>query len=193
MSIGEKIKFYQKQAKLTQKGLAALSSLSRSYIADLERNRYNHSVDTLRTLADALNISTSDLMTVEQEVNSDPNIKILNRVIKEMSPEQRKKAIKILEATFGDLFDSEKSKSCKGEIKKNPNVVVFMEGGIIQDIKSDQLANVVVVDWDTEDVPKEELTTIFNEQAYVYQGIQKASIEPKTVHQVFKEANIESI
>lgn len=107
MGIGEKIKFFRKQAKLTQEGLAVKSNLSRSYIADLERNRYNPSVETLRTLAEALNISTNDLMTEEQETDNDPDIRTLNRAARDMSPEQRKKAIKILEATFEDLFDNE--------------------------------------------------------------------------------------
>lgn len=42
---------------------------------------------------------------LEEEVNEDPDIRTLNRVAKDMTPEQRKKAIKILEATFEDLFD----------------------------------------------------------------------------------------
>lgn len=37
----------------------------------------------------------------------DPDIRTLNRAAKDMTPEQRKKAIKILEATFDDLFDED--------------------------------------------------------------------------------------
>lgn len=43
----------------------------------------------------------------EIEVEVDPDIRTLNRAAKDMSPEQRKKAIRILEATFEDLFDDE--------------------------------------------------------------------------------------
>ncbi|WP_170875161.1 helix-turn-helix domain-containing protein [Virgibacillus pantothenticus] len=96
MNIGEKIKFFRKQAKLTQKGLAVKSNLSRSYIADLERNRYNPSVETLQVIAYALNITTNDLLKENKTIDNDAQV--LYRAITKMSPVQRKKAIKILKA-----------------------------------------------------------------------------------------------
>lgn len=96
MNIGEKIKFFRKQASLTQEGLATKSNLSRSYIADLERNRYSPSVETLQVIACALNITTIDLLRENKKIDTDTQL--LYRAITKMSPEQRKKAIKILKA-----------------------------------------------------------------------------------------------
>lgn len=62
MSIGENIKHFRKQKKLTQNQLAELANMSRSYVADIERDRYNPSVDTLKTIAKALDIGTNLLL-----------------------------------------------------------------------------------------------------------------------------------
>ncbi|MCD9026013.1 helix-turn-helix domain-containing protein [Cohnella silvisoli] len=62
MSIGKNVKMYRKQRKLTQHELAEKATLSRSYLADLEADRYNPSVDTLKTIADALQIRVHELL-----------------------------------------------------------------------------------------------------------------------------------
>lgn len=64
MSIGESIRKLRKARGLTQNELAEKANLSRSYIADIERDRYNPSIDTLVTIANALN---SDLTQLLQE------------------------------------------------------------------------------------------------------------------------------
>lgn len=62
MDIGSKIKAIRKENKLTQAELSLKANISRSYLADIERNRYNPSVDTLRSLAESLGISLSELV-----------------------------------------------------------------------------------------------------------------------------------
>ncbi|WP_211746396.1 helix-turn-helix transcriptional regulator [Paenibacillus sp. Marseille-Q4541] len=62
MSIGANIKEWRKIRGLTQLQLAEKTNLSRSYVADLERNRYNPSVETLEAFAKVLNIKISDLI-----------------------------------------------------------------------------------------------------------------------------------
>lgn len=69
MSIGKNIKAFRKQRKLTQVELAAKAKMSRSYLADVEGDRYNPSIDTLKTIADALGIIPSDLLE-----NNDPSL-----------------------------------------------------------------------------------------------------------------------
>lgn len=110
MSVGERIKYYRNQEKLTQEALAKKSKMSRSYIADVERDRYNPSLDTLKRIARALGISVIQLMENENDnivYGEESDYKTLNRAMKNMTPEQRKKAIKILGATFEELFDDE--------------------------------------------------------------------------------------
>lgn len=62
MSIGKNIKTLRKMRKLTQVELANKANISRSYLADVEGDRYNPSVETLKTIADALSVQTSDLL-----------------------------------------------------------------------------------------------------------------------------------
>ena len=70
MNIGSKIKELRKAQKLTQAELSLKANISRSYLADIERNRYNPSVDTLTSLAEALNITLSKLVDINNN-NSD--------------------------------------------------------------------------------------------------------------------------
>ena len=60
--IGDNIKAFRKKAKMTQMELAKKANISRSYLADVERNRYNPSFDTLKSIASALNIPVSSLI-----------------------------------------------------------------------------------------------------------------------------------
>ncbi|MDF2873366.1 MAG: transcriptional regulator-like protein [Sporomusa sp.] len=68
MSLGSKIKSLRRKRKITQKDLAAKANISRSYLADVENDRYNPSFSTLEDLADALNVST-DRLTGEALIN----------------------------------------------------------------------------------------------------------------------------
>lgn len=76
MDIGNKIKDLRKLNKMTQMELAAKANISRSYLADIERNRYNASLDTLKSISEALNINLNEFFD-----NND------NVVIKENSSE----------------------------------------------------------------------------------------------------------
>lgn len=62
MSVGERIKKFRKEKGLTQVKLAEKAGISRSYLADVESNRYNPSLSTLMDVALALNIPSSCLL-----------------------------------------------------------------------------------------------------------------------------------
>lgn len=61
-SIGEKIRNARKDAGMTQTELAQKTSLSRSYIGDIEKDRYNPSVATLQAIAKATNVPVESLL-----------------------------------------------------------------------------------------------------------------------------------
>lgn len=63
MSLGERIKKLRKEKGLTQLQLAEKANMSRTYVADVERNRYNPSIETLKSIADALNVDPADLLS----------------------------------------------------------------------------------------------------------------------------------
>jgi len=62
ISIGESIKRIRKSRKLTQVEVANKANISRSYLADLERDRYNASISTLDAIATALNVNTIEIL-----------------------------------------------------------------------------------------------------------------------------------
>lgn len=70
MNIGSKIKELRKENKLTQAELSLKANISRSYLADIERNRYNPSVDTLTNLAKGLGITLSELVDVNANIQT---------------------------------------------------------------------------------------------------------------------------
>lgn len=75
------------------------------------------SSDTLQKVADYFNVSIDYLLgrTSEKYINSqqnleddEPEIRILQRAAQEMSPEQRKKALRLWQVAFDELFDDKK-------------------------------------------------------------------------------------
>ena len=69
-SIGERIKDARKSAGLTQLKLAKKTDLSRSYIGDIEKDRYNPSVSTLQLIAAATNTPLEDLLPSTKTASS---------------------------------------------------------------------------------------------------------------------------
>lgn len=89
MLIGYRLQRLRKKRKITQKVLAEKAGISRSYLADVEHNRYNPSLDTIEALASALKLdlkSFFDDSLLDEDfylkpLNEDPS----NEEIEEMS------------------------------------------------------------------------------------------------------------
>ncbi|KXZ15327.1 immunity repressor protein [Bacillus nakamurai] len=71
-SVGQKIKALRKKSKLTQVELAELANMSRSYLADIERDRYKPSLTTIERLAAALNINVTEIVADGDLVKEEP-------------------------------------------------------------------------------------------------------------------------
>jgi transcriptional regulator with XRE-family HTH domain len=71
LSVGQRLKYWRKQKGYTQAQLAEKANMSRSYVADVERDRYNPSVETLSSIAKALNIPVSNLLEDNQRLVSE--------------------------------------------------------------------------------------------------------------------------
>jgi len=59
--VGQHIRTYRKQAKLSQEQLAERASLSYKYLGEVERGIVNVSLDSLMRIAKALSLKVSDL------------------------------------------------------------------------------------------------------------------------------------
>ncbi len=60
--LGENLRTYRKQAKMSQEKLAEKAELHHNFIGNIERGEENVSVDALFRIARALNIQVSDLI-----------------------------------------------------------------------------------------------------------------------------------
>ncbi len=61
-ALGKAIKIRRVEADLSQEQLAELCSIDRTYMSNIERGKRQPSMKTLRTIAEALNTKTSDLL-----------------------------------------------------------------------------------------------------------------------------------
>lgn len=66
LSIGENLKLIRKQKKQSQTLFAKSLGISRTYLSDLENDRKSPSVETVKKIADKLNISTLYLLEGEK-------------------------------------------------------------------------------------------------------------------------------
>jgi transcriptional regulator with XRE-family HTH domain len=62
MSISEKILYYRKQRKLSLRALANEVGVTASYLSLIERNKSSPSINTLRAIADALDVPVFDFL-----------------------------------------------------------------------------------------------------------------------------------
>ena len=63
MKLSQRLRFIRRENQLTLKELSQRSKLSIPYLSDMERDVVNPSVDTLRKVAKAYNISVKDLIS----------------------------------------------------------------------------------------------------------------------------------
>ncbi|CUN95529.1 helix-turn-helix domain-containing protein [Clostridium perfringens] len=67
-----------KDPKITQQDLAKATGLSRSYLSDIEHNKYNPSLDTTIALSNALGVTLNELDNIINTItNSDLDAKQL--------------------------------------------------------------------------------------------------------------------
>ncbi|MBV4417627.1 helix-turn-helix domain-containing protein [Clostridium tyrobutyricum] len=85
MNIGDSIKSIRQEKGLTQKELSLKAHISRSYLADLENNRYNPSVDTLNSISNALQTPLTYLMGESAKSIIVNKLSELNMTIEELS------------------------------------------------------------------------------------------------------------
>jgi transcriptional regulator with XRE-family HTH domain len=62
MRLGKAVKYRRKELEISQEELAERADLHRTYISDLERGKRNVSIENIEKLANALNLSISELL-----------------------------------------------------------------------------------------------------------------------------------
>lgn len=96
MNIGLKIKEYREKQGLTLKQLSEKSSLSVSFISDIENNRRNPNLNNLGKISNALCVPMSSLIEADQNKNTiTPDLEFLN-LYQSLSDKQKKEAISFM-------------------------------------------------------------------------------------------------
>lgn len=105
MSLGSNIQMHRKLNGYTQKQLAEKINLSRTYLADIEKDRYNPSLETLKSIAEALNVSLSELVPEANKsiTEIEADVKEMINKISKLSKEDREKIKKMI-----DIFEEGK-------------------------------------------------------------------------------------
>ena len=114
-SLGENIKNARKHAGMTQHELAKATNLSRSYIGDIEKDRYNPILSSLKAIASATDTPLEELISgYKYDLSNGELVKIpkdLNRFLQQteivfngdtynLTEEERAMIMKSLEVAF---------------------------------------------------------------------------------------------
>ena len=102
-SVGEKIRNARKKAGLTQLQLANMIFVSESYIALIESNRRNPSMNVLTSIAKALNLTADQLLFDTKKRSIDSFTLDWKNLIQDRTPEEIQSALKMLKTYFSCL------------------------------------------------------------------------------------------
>ena len=102
-SIGERISYIRKERGYTQFKLAELADISVQFLSDIENNKKNMTVKTLRQIADSLNISTDYIIYGREAAIESTTIDIM---LNSLSIKNQKKAEKLLSIFIEAINDN---------------------------------------------------------------------------------------
>ncbi len=102
MELGKRISLYRKQLKMNQTDLAKKIESTQSYVSQLERGDYTPTMQTIRSLAKALNVSVSDLMDDGQQ--TDPLVAQISQLIAQERDENPDAVSTLLKLIDSDLL-----------------------------------------------------------------------------------------
>ena len=99
--LGAVIAAKRKMLGLSQRQLAEQVGLNNATSCKLEKDpSLNPDIRTIQLLADALGLDYTYLLSLNETVKDDPDLRIIARAKSNMSPEERKRMMEILRTTF---------------------------------------------------------------------------------------------
>ena len=87
MTLGQQVRALRRQRRLTQEQLAELAGVSLQHIGEIERGQGNPTLNSLVKVADALDISLSELFENSEQYTSDKQMRYLLHQLVEQSSE----------------------------------------------------------------------------------------------------------
>lgn len=109
-TLGSVVHNEREAAHLTQRELARMIKVSNSTISRIESDDGIHpDPPTLKAISDVLKVDYNYLLALNGQIADDPDIRMIQRGAKNLSPDDRKRMMKTLNAMFDDLFTEQKS------------------------------------------------------------------------------------
>ncbi len=104
-TLGDIIARKRQQKGISQRELANAVKVSNSTIARLERNEITlPGSELLRALARVLDMDYNYLLAQTQQIDDEPEIRMIQRAAHNMSQEDKERMVDILRLTFKDAF-----------------------------------------------------------------------------------------
>ncbi len=104
-TLGDIIARKRQQKGISQRELATAVKVSNSTIARLERNEITlPGSELLRALARVLELDYNYLLAQTQQIDDEPEIRMIQRAAHNMSQEDKERMVGILRLTFKDAF-----------------------------------------------------------------------------------------
>jgi len=91
-----RIRYWRKKRRLTQKGLEAISGVSHAQISRLETEASGFSKESLQALAKALQVTVADL--VDLEPDEIPELAEVKAIMESLDPDERRRLVGMLHA-----------------------------------------------------------------------------------------------
>ena len=98
-NLGSRIRTYRLKKGISQEELAFKSSLSTTYLGQIERAEKSPTVETLDKVANALDVSIYDLFLFDEKIEDDNNNATLNKItaqLSSMSQDEQTELLKII-------------------------------------------------------------------------------------------------
>ena len=106
-SLGTVIERNRKKKGLSQRELAGLVHVSNSTIARIEKNEFTSpSSEVLREISRVLDVDYNYLLSLNNEIEDEPEIRMIQRAARNMSQSDREKMLGILKLSFEEAFNS---------------------------------------------------------------------------------------
>ena len=103
--LGAVIAAKRKKLGLSQRQLAEQVGLNNATISKLEKDpSLEPDIRTIQKLAEALGLDYTYLLTLNETIPDDPNLRIIARAKSNMSPEEQEKMMSMLRTTFDVAF-----------------------------------------------------------------------------------------
>jgi transcriptional regulator with XRE-family HTH domain len=107
LMLGDKIKQLRLELNLTQEELAKKVGITTASIGMYETNSRKPSYDVLKKIANYFKVSHDYLLEEDHTQIDEPEVRAIQRAAKNMTPQDRKKMLKIIQATFEDAFSED--------------------------------------------------------------------------------------